>query len=59
MRPLAIMGTPRGRYFFVDAIYRIVQREPAPLLLCRIAGKDEPTTIRNVFNRFVTNRLWK
>jgi len=53
------MGTPRGRDLFTDSIYRIVQREPAPLLLGRIAGKDEPTTIRNVFNRFVTNRLWK
>ena len=53
------MGTPRGRDFFTDSIYRIVQREPAPLLLGRIAGKDEPITIRKVFNRFVSNRLWK
>ena len=54
---LAIIGAPRGRHFFTDLIDRIVERVPAPVLLVRVAEKDEPTTIRNVFHRFVTNRL--
>jgi len=54
---LAIIGAPRGRHFFTDLIDRIVERVPAPVLLVRIAEKDERTTIRNVFHRFVTNRL--
>jgi amino acid transporter len=56
---LAIIGAPRGRHFFTDLIDRIVERVPAPVLLVRVAEKDEPTTIRNVFHRFVTNRLGK
>jgi amino acid transporter len=56
---LAIIGAPQGRHFFTDLIDRIVERVPAPVLLVRVAEKDEPTTIRNVFHRFVTNRLGK
>ena len=56
---LAIIGAPKGRHFFTDLIDRIVERVPAPVLLVRVAEKAEPTTIRNVFHRFVTNRLGK
>lgn len=56
---LAIIGAPLGRHLFTDLIDRIVERVPAPVLLVRVAEKDEPTTIRNVFHRFVTNRLAK
>ena len=56
---LAIIGAPRGRHFFTDLIDRIVERVPAPVLLVRVAEKDEPTTLRNVFHRFVTSRLAK
>jgi amino acid transporter len=56
---LAIIGAPQGRHFFTDLIDRIVERVPAPVLLVRVAEKDEPTTIRNLFHRFVTNRLGK
>ncbi len=56
---LAIIGAPRGRHFFTDLIDRIVERVPAPVLLVRVAEKDQRTTIRNVFHRFVTNRLGK
>jgi hypothetical protein len=56
---LAIIGAPKGRHFFTDLIDRIVERVPAPVLLVRVAEKDEPTTIRNVFHRFVTSRLGK
>lgn len=56
---LAIIGAPRGRHFFTDLIDRIVETVPAPVLLVRVAEKDERTTIRNVFHRFVTTRLGK
>jgi hypothetical protein len=54
---LAIIGAPRGRHFFTDLIDRIVQGIPAPVLLVRVAEKDEPRTIRGMFDRFVTKRL--
>ena len=56
---LAIVGAPRGRHFFTDLIDRIVERVQAPVLLVRVAEKDQPTTIRNFFHRFVTTRLGK
>jgi hypothetical protein len=54
---LVIIGAPTGRHFFTDLFDRIVERIEPPILVVRIADKDEPTTLRALFDRLVTRRL--
>ena len=54
---LAIIGATRGRHFFTDLIDRIVASVDVPVLLVRVAKKDEPETVRQVFDRLVARRL--
>jgi amino acid transporter len=53
---LAVMGSSRGHHLFTDLIDRIVQRVSIPVLLVRVAERDEPTTIRSVLDRLLTGR---
>jgi len=54
---LVIVGAPRGLHFFTDLIDRIVRRVGAPVLLVRVADRQERATLRSTFDRLVTNRL--
>ena len=54
---LVIVGAPIGRHFFTDLIDRIVRRVEAPLLLVRVADRQERATLRSTFDRLVTSRL--
>ncbi len=54
---LVIIGAPRGRHFFTDLIDRIVQRVAVPVLLVRVADRQERATLRSTFDRLVTNRV--
>jgi nucleotide-binding universal stress UspA family protein len=54
---LVIIGAPRGRHFFTDLIDRIVQRVAVPVLLVRVADRQERATLRSTFYRLVTNRI--
>ena len=54
---LTILGAPRGRHFFTDLIDRIVDRVPSPVLLVRVAEKDQTGGWRNLFDRFFATHL--
>ncbi len=54
---LAIIGSSRGHHLFTDLIDRIVDRVSIPVLLVRVAERDEPTTLRAFFDRVMTSRL--
>ena len=54
---LAIIGAPRGRHFFTDLIDRIVGGIAPPVLLVRVAAKDQPATLRSFLDRVVASRL--
>ena len=54
---LAIIGAPRGSHFFTDLIDRIIRRISGPVLLVRIAERDESSFVRRFFDRLVTSRL--
>ncbi|MGD2102039.1 MAG: universal stress protein [Acidimicrobiia bacterium] len=54
---LAVMGSSRGHHLFTDLIDRIVQRMSIPVLLVRVAEKEEPTTFRSLLDRVLTSRV--
>lgn len=54
---LTIIGAPRGRHLFTDLIDRIVDSVPGPVLLVRVAEREEKRSIRSWFDRLVANRL--
>ena len=54
---LAIIGAPRGRHFFTDLIDRIVARVDSPVLLVRVAERDERESLRSRFDRLVASRV--
>lgn len=54
---LAIIGATKGRHFFTDLIDRIVARVEAPILLVRVADRDEPTSVRGLFDRYIGGRM--
>jgi len=54
---LVVIGAPRGRHFFTDLIDRIVRRVSSPVLLVRVADRQERATIRSTFDRLVSSRI--
>ncbi len=54
---LVIIGAPRGRHFFTDLIDRIVRETSPPVLVVRVAKRDEPASLRGFFDRVVASRL--
>lgn len=54
---LAVIGSSRGHHLFTDLIDRIVDRVSIPILVVRVADRDEPTSIRGFFDRFVTSSI--
>lgn len=54
---LAVIGSPKGRHRFTDLIDRIVERVAIPVLVVRVADRDEPASIRGFFDRFVTGSI--
>lgn len=54
---LAIVGAPRRRPFSDEGIHRIISRIAPPVLVVRVADKDEPASLRRFFDRVVMWRL--
>ncbi|MEA1902626.1 MAG: universal stress protein [Actinomycetota bacterium] len=54
---LVIIGATRGRHFFTDLIDRIVARVDSPVLLVRVGDSDDSTTVRGLFDRYISSRL--
>lgn len=54
---LAVIGSSRGHHLFRDLIDRIVDRVSIPVLVVRVGEKEEPASIRGLFDRVVTNSI--
>lgn len=54
---LAVVGSSRGHHLFTDLIDRLVESMSIPVLLVRVADREEPTTLRSLFDQVVTSRL--
>jgi amino acid transporter len=51
---LAVVGSSRGHHLFTDLIDRIVERMRVPVLVVRVAEREEPRTLRSVLDRVLT-----
>jgi hypothetical protein len=54
---LAVVGSSRGHHLFTDLIDRIVERMRVPVLVVRVAEREEPTTLRSVLDRLLTGTV--
>lgn len=54
---LAVIGSSRGHHLFTDLIDRIVDRLSVPVLLVRVAPRDEPNSVRAFFDRLFTSSV--
>jgi amino acid transporter len=54
---LAVVGSSRGHHLFTDLIDRIVERMRVPVLVVRVAEREEPRTLRSVLDRMLTGTV--